>query len=155
LEGTRSDNRVLARLVLIGAAASAVMGTLGNASYSALALGSAGELSDATLMAFVRVDAFTFDMAINMFQALVVVAASAATLRSQGLARWLGWFGLVVGAVLLAAGLWVVGGEFGSLFQALQLAGLVGWAAWIAATAVTMLRAPVEPATEIAQAASP
>jgi Domain of unknown function (DUF4386) len=141
LEEDEPDNRFLARLVLIGATATAVIGTAGNAFYSALALGSAADLSDAALMAFVRADAFTFWMAVNAFQALVVMAASVAILRSQAFARWLGWLGLAVGLILVAAGLWVVGAELGPLFQGLQAVGLGGFTVWIAATAIAMLRA--------------
>jgi hypothetical protein len=144
LEEDEPDNRILARLVLMGAAGTAVIGTLGNAFYSSLALGSAAVLSDAAVMAFARADAFIFSMAVHVFQALVVLAAGVAILRSRALARWLDWFGLAVGAVLVVAGLWVVGGELGGPSQVLQLVGLAGWTVWIAATAVTMLRARAE-----------
>lgn len=140
LEEARPDDASLARLVTMGAVGVAVVGTLGNASYSALALGSAMDLADASVAAFIRVDSFTFLMAINLFQALVAGAAGAAILRSGTLSRALGWSGVSIAALLLIAGSWVFGREFGDFYEAVFLVALSGFALWIAASAIAMLR---------------
>ncbi len=136
---------VLARLVLIGAAASAVTATVGTAFSAALTLGSAAELADASITAFWRADNFVFLLVLSAFQALMVGAAGLAALRYRLMPRWLGPLGLVVAVALLTDGLWVIGGTFTTPYEVLWLVALAGFATWIVGTAIWMIRHHAEP----------
>jgi hypothetical protein len=133
-------DRVLGWLVLAGAAGSALTSTVGTAFSAALTLGSAAELSDASVTAFWRADNFVFLLVLSAFQALMVGAAGVAILRDREMPRWLGALGLLVAFALLVDGLWVVGGEFTGVFEVLWFGGLIGFAVWIVAASVWMIR---------------
>jgi len=133
-------DRVLGWLVLAGAAGSAVTSTVGTAFSAALTLGSAAELPDASITAFWRADNFVFLLVLGAFQALMVGAAGVGILRDRVMPRWLGALGLLVAVVLLVDGLWVVGGEFTGVFEVFWFGGLIGFAVWIVAASVWMIR---------------
>lgn len=152
-----TGDRVAARLVVMGAVASAVTSTVGTAFSASLALGSAAELPDASVAAFWRADGFIFLLGLNTFQALMVGGAGLWALRSGGLPRWLGALGVIDAMALLAAGLWVVGARFDSFFESLWLGGLAGYAVWVGLTGAVLLRTrftrssvPGHPATSAA-----
>lgn len=136
----RTEDRVAARLVVMGAVASAVTSTVGTAFSASLTLGSAAELPDASVTAFWRADGFIFLLGLNTFQALMVGGAGLWALRTGGLPRWLGALGVIDAVALVAAGLWVVGARFDPLFEGLWLGGLAGYAAWVALAGGVLLR---------------
>ena len=133
-------DRVLARLVAIAATAGAVTATVGTAFSASLTLGSAADLSDASVVAFWRADNFVFLVVLSGFQALMVAAAGVAVLRYRVLTRWLGPLGVAAGFILVVDGLWVAVGDFSGVFQVLWLIGLVGYAAWIVGASLWMVR---------------
>ncbi len=136
-------DRVLAMLVLAGGTASAVTATVGTAFSASLALGSAADLADSSIVAFWRADNFIFMVVLGSFQALMMAAASLAIFRWRTAPRWLGLLGLVAAGMLMLDGLWVVQGDFSSVFQVLWLAGLGGFALWVLGLSIGMIRGAV------------
>ncbi|MFZ0014886.1 MAG: DUF4386 family protein [Acidimicrobiia bacterium] len=136
-------DRVLARLIMVGATASAVTATVGTAFSASLALGSAVDLADSSIVAFWRADNFIFLVVLGAFQALLMAAGSMVIYHWRIAPRWLGLLGLVAAGLLMLDGMWVVSGDFSSIFQIVWLVGLAGFAVWVVGVSIGMIRGAV------------
>ncbi len=125
----------------LGSVVAATCVMIGSAAMSTAAFREAG-LGPDGLKLFTTLS-FTMTAAGAGGVATLVVASSVIVLRSRALPVWIGWLGLVSGAVWIVAGLALV-----STRDAVTVFGFIGfllWLVWIIAVSVSMLRSP-EPA---------
>ena len=138
-----ADPKLWSRTSLVGAVCFVAVTIAANSIWTALAIG-ADAISDDGMRTLMYLDAAAFY--IGVFPLAVFVTAGSLVIVATGVMRkWIGYVGLADGIALFAAPLTVL--EEGSdgplgLFYFLSL---VGGAAWIVATGVSMARRREEP----------
>jgi len=114
-----------------------------NSIWTGLALG-ADAISDDGMRTLMYLDAAAFYIGVFPL-AVFVTAASLVIVTTGAMRRWLGYVGLVDGVALFLAPLVVLENHSESALGLFYFFSLVGGAAWIVATGVSMARRRVEP----------
>lgn len=115
-------------------------GATGSIFWGTLAWGNAAEqLSDEDLRLLMFLDVYAFTALEGIAFGITLLGFSVAILLSRSFWTWLGWFGVVIGALALVSALSILSDDpEDSAFGLLGFIALIGLALWIAATAIGM-----------------
>ena len=101
--------------------------------------------SDETVKTLAAFETVMLTTVIAFSVAVFLLAASVVILQSRVMAKWLGWVGLVVAALLAVGSLWTVTGDEESLLGYFVLSGFGGWLIWTFGAAISLLRSSSVP----------
>jgi hypothetical protein len=130
------------RLVLIGGAATVIVGDAATAFLDALALGRApADLPDTTIRLLLELDAVAI-AAIGLPMALTAIAAATVIWRTAVLPRWLAPVAALSGLLHIVGATFVAAGDADGPLFFIRFAGLITFAIFVAATSVSLIAGP-------------
>ena len=133
-------SEVWARVGFAGGLAALFFGSTASIFWGTLAWGNVAEqVSDDDLRLLMFLDVYAFTALEGIAFGITLLGFSVAILLSRSFWTWLGWFGVVIGALALVSALSILSDDpEDSAFGFLGFIALIGLALWIVATAVGM-----------------
>lgn len=136
-EGPRD---VWSRLGYSGALIAVAIGGIGSVFWGALSLGSVTTLNDATLRAFLQMDAVAYGIVASLAFAIFAFGTSMVIMKTGVFQRWIGGIGFAASAFLAVGTAWIIEGQVEGFFGILSLAGWLLTIVFTLAVAIAMVR---------------
>jgi hypothetical protein len=154
LAHAEGEPAICSRLVMAGAIITLAIGGVASLGAGALAL-SAGDqtIDDSSIKLMAYSGDYGFS-AIGLGFALTVLSASIVMLRTSVIAKWTGYFGVVVAVINIVGAAWVVDGDPEGALAALSFIGFAVFGLWVLATCIMLLRQPGAATATVAPAAA-
>lgn len=127
------------RLTFAGAIIAAALGGAASVPWMAVAFSDAA-IGDDLLQFVMYMDAMAYGLIIGFAFALMALASSIVILRTNVLARWLGWLGVASAVLLITGSLWVLDGNEEGALAIIGFAGFAAWLLWALGVGIEMVR---------------
>jgi hypothetical protein len=140
---------ICSRLFYTGAIISLAIGGSASLGQGAIAMGASDPAIDDSAL---KLMAYLSDYGFAAFGAgfaLTAVSAGIVMARTGVVARWVGYFGLVVAVLNVIGAAWVIDGDPESVLSVIGIVGLLLFGIWVLATSVMLLRQPQATATRM------
>jgi hypothetical protein len=136
-----ANEGVWSRLSFAGAVVTVAIGGAGSAFWAVLGLEDVLSVaSDETVKTLAAFDTVIYAAVVPWGMAVFVLGASVVILQSGVLAKWLGWFGLLITLLVAVGTLWPFTGDDESFLAILTFIGLLAVFIWILGVAISMIR---------------
>jgi hypothetical protein len=149
LAAAEGEPGICSRLSYTGAIIALAIGGAASLGQGAIAMGASDPAVDDSAL---KLLAYLSDYGFASFGlgfALMTVSASIVMAMTGVVAKWLGYFGLVVAALNVIGGAWVIDGDPDGVLSVIGIFGFLLFGIWVLATSVMLLRQPQATATRM------
>jgi hypothetical protein len=140
LREAEGERGVWSRLSYSGALIAVVVGAIGSVFWGALSLGSVTALDDASLRAFLQMDAVAYGIVSSLGFAIFTLGTSAVIMGTGLFPRWIAWLGYTATAALALGTAWIIEGKVDGAFGMISLIGWLLAIVFTLSVAIAMVR---------------